>query len=374
MKKNKQIDAVGKYFPLYLDSVRKIIELGGGVEEVLCFIVLCRGAGKSDETGWSCWAISTYIGFSELKAKRICAWLSRKNLVIPIIPAIIFMDPTTKVKMRWKIKAEGEPCFLPNALVDAAKETKGPLGELYSSAGDYSSGVSASQAKLLQLTLLLGLYKFHDLEEHGGVAPQIWTREWIDQKNPGIKFDLSGGGFLVALKRGAPTYQPALIEWLSIGSVLPTTNTEEHIKRALKNLIEKQMVFESVYVWDADPLKTKAEISYTLYHAQPWVRRERPLYLADDITNFCTTALDGEDQKLFRHGEKFHDAYKGIFTMVGYGDNYLARSALVLRHLPETKNHKAGRNTLFGRTLEFRDQLKRMTTRIQGLDDDIDWL
>lgn len=374
MKKKKQIDAIGKYFPLYLDSIRKIILQGGGVEEVLCFIVLCRGAGSSGETGWSCWSISTYIGISELRANRICAWLTTINLVTPIIPAIFYIDPTVKVSMRWKITGEGQPCFLPNSIVGAVKETIGPLGELYHSAGSYSSGISASQAKLLQLTLLLGLYNFHDLEEHGGVAPQIWTREWITPSTPGFKLDLPEGRFLATVEKGNPIYQPELVRWLSFGNVLPAENTEKHLKFALKNLVEKQMVFESVYVWEADPLQTNAEISYTLYHVQPWVRRERPLYLAEDITDFCTAALEGEDQKLFRHGEKFHQAYKGIFTMVGYGSNYHVRSALVLRHLPETKSHKAGRNTLIGRTLEFREKLKGMATRSQGLDEDSDWL
>lgn len=360
MRKKKQIDAVGEYFQLYMESIWRILDCGGGALEILCYITLSRGAGANAETAWSITSIARYLQITRKKAEGICSWLTEIKVIWPA--GTLGSNSNPLFPSQWQIAKNGETIVLPNSLI-GGDQNIGPLGKLYHSVGKQSSMFEAASAKTLQLMMLLCFYENYDFEDYGGVSPQVWTRYW--PKSAEVPpFSIPGDGYLSLIEQGKPIYKDHLISWLGRSSLLPAQNQEVYLGNAMRNLIDKELINETLYVWNADPL-SGGTVRYTLCHLAHWMRDERPLYLIEDISRFCKEALATEDLSRFKHREQFYDILCRRFVMIGF-EGFQARSSIVLKHEPQTLDQKISRNSIFGRTLEFREEIKNMKARALG--------
>ncbi len=381
MGKHRAIDAEGEYFRFDVNTAMEIVLNGGGVDEVLCFLLLCRGAGASDKTGWAHRAAAKHLGITTKKVQSSFEWLVQHEFVketehdfsVPLnnIYKAIKKGAKLNFPMRWEILAANAEFFIPNSLIGKSDEAR-PLYDLYHSPGERANGLAPNQRRLLQLMLLLRLYAEHDLEDHGGVPAHLWAREWpmIDDGEPG-RVDFPKGGFLARVKKGRATSKTELIDWLQQGRILPLENAELHLKCAWKNLFDHRLVYESLYVWEVHKPTETARISYALIPREEWARIKYENFLADDISSMCEAVQLKCDLSAFKHDKKFYDGRKYIFTYVGFGENFLVQGTAVLAHLPQSLDHKVSRDSIGIRTTNCRLHLPSMIRSWE--DDDEDW-
>lgn len=360
MNKSKEVDAVGEYFQLYMDNIWRIVECNGGALDILCYMTLSRGAGANIETAWSVTAIGQYLKVGRKAAEKSCELLTNIGV---ISPATHFEGSAQgRFPSKWKITQNGESIFLPNSLISQDKDI-GPLGKLYHSVGKQSSMFEASRSKMLQLMILLCFYENYDLEDHGGVSPDIWTREW-PMRDEHAQFSIPDGGYLAFIESSEPRYQERLISWLNRSGALPTQNIEMYIENAMLNLREKELINETLYVWNGNPFYS-GTVHYTLCHLTYWKRDLQKVYLAGDVSDYCKEVLPAVDLARFKCGEGIYDVTGRKFVMIGF-DGFQPRSAINLKYEPQTFDHKICRDSIFHRTLEFRKSIEDMRAIARG--------
>lgn len=139
-----------------------------GINEAAVFLVLARGSGGDNEsTRWSSEAASKYLHVRWSKADEAIKSLIRRKLVTK--------DRAAKVPAYW-LKKQGEPIWLPNALVDGVSDEVPSIARLRQTQDS------------MCLRLFVEFYSEQNLREDGGISASIVRRNYerrrIGQRGP----------------------------------------------------------------------------------------------------------------------------------------------------------------------------------------------
>ena len=69
------------FFSVSLDQIDRIVRSGGGSEEIICYLIICRGVGKY---GYSTWGINSspqYTLMTHHRANKCVEWLLATNFI-----------------------------------------------------------------------------------------------------------------------------------------------------------------------------------------------------------------------------------------------------------------------------------------------------
>lgn len=363
----------GEFFMVRYSYLREIVLLDGGVEELIAYIILSRGAGSFTTSFWSDNAVKKYGGLRFDRAKSACAWLEKNGFIrlhrkyhetvaqinreklasreqrVDSAGNPLAAPEKTRMCQKW-ILAEldettanvpfdlnlSDEIYLPNQIVNGFK--KGPkyypLGKLYN--GVHTSpedGINTDAARLDALMLLVRLYMHHNIQKWGGVNPRVWRGEWNNETTDEHRWTPipDTNYFLVEIVEGAKIFDEDYDEEL-LFFVVPMKR-KNHFHLAMRNLRKFGFVYEALQVWDADPLDcsdTKpAILLYPLHSYNAHARAQNEPFLSDAINALCEMVYDPEDIENGIRGV----THSGFFRYIEHQDlDACALAALRLRY------------------------------------------
>jgi hypothetical protein len=283
---NKKVKGIG-FFILNLRQITRMVMLGAGAEELLAYLVLSRGTGRSQTVSThGANSISVRTGLSRHGAVNALNWLEENSI---IKRAEETDEKVKKRKARWHLveTREVEELALSNSLLDGIGrgENNPPMARLYEEA-KLGSHCVVADARLDALLVLLCLYRHHHIADCGGVNPRSGIyRYWHaaedrygnkvqDIKGTGAALFEIGGGNVSAFSRFSKE---------ALFNVEDDKERTERFWHAFHSLCKLGFVYEVIQIWNEDPVKDeRAGPLYTLYVRDRHARQSDP-YLSRQI-------------------------------------------------------------------------------------------
>lgn len=290
------------FFSVSLDQIDRIVRSGGGSEEIICYLMICRGLGKQGYSTWAVKACANYSLMTNHRANKCVEWLLAKNFIS------IHSDPIEKpVKSRPRfLISQGESeIALANALIEGVGQGKNnPPMKRIGLLGMGAIG-GREEAQLDVLMVLLHLYQHEIMADYGGVDPTSGLyRCWRGCENStgDMVTDIEGTNLRLYEIEGDDQQVYLKFAGAALFYVTDATERTDRFWQAIATLkTTLGWLYETTQIWTADPSKNpRAEPMYTLYVHDNHARQTDP-YLSRDIHNalFKLGLLD-------RHLE-FHD-------------------------------------------------------------------
>ena len=69
------------FFSVSLDQIDRIVRSGGGSEEIICYLMICRGLGKQGYSTWAVKACANYSLMTHHRANKCVEWLLANNFI-----------------------------------------------------------------------------------------------------------------------------------------------------------------------------------------------------------------------------------------------------------------------------------------------------
>lgn len=272
------------FFTVSLNQIDQIVYSGGGSEEIICYLIICRGLGKSGYSTWGRKSCEKYTMMTYHSATKRVEWLLANNFISTRTNPL---EKAVHSKPMFLISTGESEIALANVLIEGVAEGKNnPPIKRIGQLGLGSIG-GREEAQLDVLMVLLHLYKHEIIADYGGIDPTSGLyRCWqacenafgdmvsdIDGTNLGLH-EVEGGVQQVYLKFA----EEALFY------VADSTERSERFWQAFKTLKTKLgWIYETTQIWTADPRKNpRAQPLYTLYVHDKKARVTDP-YLSSDI-------------------------------------------------------------------------------------------
>lgn len=257
------------FFITDLRQMDRIVEMGGGAEELMAYLVLSRGAGRSRTVSThGANSIAMRTGMTFYRAEQSLNWLEKKGF---IQKAAASDEKSKKRQPKWNLleAEEQQELALANALLDGVGRGKHnpPLERIYNESLLGKHCVLAD-ARLDAFMLLLRLYHHHQLADFGGVNPRLGLyREWGATENShGNKIeDIAGTNLALFEIKGSNT---KFVHQFCNEAHFYIEDVGERVARfedAFHNLTRMKLVYEVIQIWSSNPVKNeKAHPLYTV--------------------------------------------------------------------------------------------------------------
>lgn len=341
----------GEFFNMSLETVRHLVKEGAGAEEVIAYLVLCRGTNAISTkrvSSHGAKSVSERGGFSYRRAVEAIAWLEKNMVVVKKVPE---NSPVPKkLQPKWELVSEGEDLlYLPNSLIDGLKgiSIKSPLCAIYEDLPLGSSCIIAD-TRLDALMVLFHLYKHDDFAGCGGIDPRkgiykAWTsaeglEDYFESVTPLEGTNASLFQIEADTRSVFHTFANEALFYIA-------DEAERFIRfwEAFNNLQRESLVYEVTQIWNADPNGKegrKAEPLYTLYVHNKSARDSEP-YLQECIHR--TLIRIGEvDREYFFHDD-FSFKYSGKFRYIAATKHKgFPLGIYRLKFRPKTKDYGLG--------------------------------
>lgn len=292
MKTGSKVKNGGGFFILDLQQIDRIVEMDGGAEELMAYLVLSRGTGQSRTVSThGANSISVRTDMTFYRAEQSLTWLANSGFISKAAAASD--EVSKKRKPRWiiPITPNQQELALSNALLDGIGKgmQNPPLARIYNELAMGQHCV-LPDARLDALMLLLRLYQHHHLADLGGVNPRLGLyRQWEETKNSNGNTieDIAGtNAALFEIKYSSTLVFPTFCND-SLFYIPDAGERKIRFGDAFHNLTKLGLVYEVIQIWSADPIKSpKAYPLYTLYVRDRHARESDP-YLSKEIHNFA---------------------------------------------------------------------------------------
>jgi len=273
---------VGGFFVADLTHFFGIIEAGGKTNELMSYLVLCRGAGSKTISTHGANSISQRTGMTHYSAEQALDWLERNNF-------ILFSPDSTKRRPKWILldSDNRREIPLPNSLVDGTEKgiLNPPLSRIYN---DFplSPHSTVPESRVDALMLLLSLYYIHNIADFGGVNPRIGIyREWVATNSSDGEAskifpntNLALYEIVASNKMAVPSFCDEALFYVELLEI-----RQNRFAFALSNLERFGFVYAVTQIWSSNPREDSSAFpQYTLHVHDSCAQCTDP-YLSRDI-------------------------------------------------------------------------------------------
>ena len=321
----------GEFFGMNMSVAKKIIDTGGGADELMAYIVLARGVSKQNKSRISthgAQSISKRTGMTYTKAEKAINSLCASEVISKPITKIDKATPDNR-KTKWVVNDAGTDTninlWLANAIADGLgnDEIKSPLERIYTDT-PLGSSSRITEARLDTMMVLLTLYQHHELEAYGGVNPKIGLyREWKASENVVDREKTNIPDTNASLYEIAGSHEQVFIKFAEEALFYIENTTDRHNRfwSAFNNIKALGLVYEVTQIWSSNPsIDIKAEPLYTLYIHSESARKSEP-YLQTEIhkTAFRFGVMDRYSEFAnMEDNEDYSDIKSGRFRYIGH--------------------------------------------------------
>lgn len=272
------------FFSVSLDQIDRIVYSGGGSEEIICYLMICRGVGKRGYSTWGRKSCEKYTMMTYHCGSKRIKWLLENNFISIHHDTI---EKSNQCRPQFLISQGESEIALANALIEGVGEGKNnpPMKRI----GQLGLGVigGREEAQLDVLMVLLHLYRHEIIADYGGVDPSSGLyRCWQGCENADgdMGTDIDGTNLRLYEIKGGTLHVYLKFAGEALFYVADPTDRSERFWQAITTLkTTLGWLYETTQIWTADPRKhPRAQPMYTLYVHDKKARSSDP-YLSTDI-------------------------------------------------------------------------------------------
>lgn len=376
----------GGFFQVSTSELHRVVALGGGVNEMAAYVVLCSGVnGRHADRLCTHGAksISTRSGMTYRAADKAVAWLLAQGFIrAGKAPPPLEEKARQSTLVRWVIcDLAGQPDVgISRQFVDGVKGSArgGPLKRMFA---EITGGeeFTRTQAFADAMKVFMALMKEQDYGDCAGVDPQAWSQGFepvAPDEYDGIAKHIEPlpqtDGVVVTVKES----NTRLSNWSFVLRALGEEGAEgaqrEQLERrfwhAISQLRRLELIYRVLILWKGNPLDSKqgrvAEPLATQYINDSWARKIDP-HLQHDAHRAIWRAEPGYAY------EDFGGSTGGAIPFVGSGRyRYIVRAdqahkihllgQLRVRYWPANESTVLGREREEERTRSWSEALSKI--------------